>query len=271
MLIGDAGYGCVFLIATFFARKKMPKAPALPFFLMYTLSGATIAWGAITGNWFGIERVAQLPFLGSLVVDNLNAFADTNQAFSMQLCFILAASQLSLAHSLVAIRHSNSLKSLAQVGWICIIWGIYNLVSTLVFNKPFPVFAKYLLVSGMGIVILFSNFQKNILKGLAIGIANLPLKFINSFADTLSYLRLFAIGYVSVMMAASFNEMALSVGFNGILRTMISVLILLGGHALNIALGLMSVLVHGLRLNMLEFSGHLDMEWSGVEYKPFKE
>ena len=52
---------------------------------------------------------------------------------------------------------------------------------------------------------------------------------------------------------------------------LIAVFVLLAGHALNIVLGLMSIIVHGVRLNMLEFSGHLGMEWSGKEYAPFKE
>jgi len=43
------------------------------------------------------------------------------------------------------------------------------------------------------------------------------------------------------------------------------------GHALNIVLGLMAIIVHGIRLNLLEFSGHLGMQWSGKEYSPFKE
>jgi V/A-type H+-transporting ATPase subunit I len=33
----------------------------------------------------------------------------------------------------------------------------------------------------------------------------------------------------------------------------------------------MSVIVHGVRLNMLEFSGHVGMEWAGFSYKPFKD
>ena len=41
--------------------------------------------------------------------------------------------------------------------------------------------------------------------------------------------------------------------------------------ALNIALGLMAVVVHGIRLNMLEFSSHLGMQWSGIKYEPFRE
>ena len=47
-------------------------------------------------------------------------------------------------------------------------------------------------------------------------------------------------------------------------------LVLFFGHGLNIVLGCMSLIVHGVRLNMLEFSGHLNMEWSGITYKPFK-
>ena len=48
------------------------------------------------------------------------------------------------------------------------------------------------------------------------------------------------------------------------------VLLLTFGHALNIALSVLSVVVHGIRLNMLEFSNHLGMEWSGIKYDPFR-
>ena len=34
--------------------------------------------------------------------------------------------------------------------------------------------------------------------------------------------------------------------------------------ALNLVLSVLAVVVHGIRLNMLEFSGHLGMEWSGI-------
>ena len=50
-----------------------------------------------------------------------------------------------------------------------------------------------------------------------------------------------------------------------------AVLILLIGHGLNIVMGLLSVVVHGVRLNLLEFSGQLGMEWAGIAYDPFKK
>jgi len=37
---------------------------------------------------------------------------------------------------------------------------------------------------------------------------------------------------------------------------------------LNIALGFLSVLVHGIRLNTLEFSNHVEMQWGGFRFHP---
>ncbi|MBI5145415.1 MAG: V-type ATP synthase subunit I, partial [Candidatus Omnitrophica bacterium] len=68
----------------------------------------------------------------------------------------------------------------------------------------------------------------------------------------------------------AFNKMALSIGFNNIFTGLATALILILGHSLNILLGPMSVLVHGVRLNVLEFCNHLDIKWSGFGYRPLK-
>ena len=49
------------------------------------------------------------------------------------------------------------------------------------------------------------------------------------------------------------------------------VLLVCFGHGLNMILNLLSVIVHGVRLNTLEFSNHLGMSWSGFKYSPFRE
>ena len=77
-------------------------------------------------------------------------------------------------------------------------------------------------------------------------------------------------GLASVEIAKSFNTMAASLG-EGVVGLIGGAVILFVGHALNIAMAALSVIVHGVRLNMLEFSGHLGMEWSGNEYAPFAE
>jgi V/A-type H+-transporting ATPase subunit I len=124
---------------------------------------------------------------------------------------------------------------------------------------------------GSGLVLVFESFQKNILKGMGETLINLPLSVIATFSDVVSYLRLFAVGYASVVVSQSFNEMAIGDGVNSVIRGLITALILFFGHLLNAVLSIMAVLVHGVRLNMLEFSSHMKMAWSGKEYKPFTE
>jgi V/A-type H+-transporting ATPase subunit I len=272
IIIGDAGYGLVFLGLTVFASIKAgKKVPKEPFRLMGVLSVTTILWGMITGNWFGYAQIARLPFLNSVVIDQIDSFAGDNSMFMMYLCFIIALVHLSIAHALRAIKIINSPKALGELGWIVILIALFFVAGWLVIDKPLPGFVGPLAMAGIFLTLVFSNFQKNVLKGVGATLGNLPLDIISSFSDVVSYLRLFAVGYASVTVASSFNGMALGAGINSILSGFVAALVLVMGHSLNIVLGLMSVVVHGIRLNMLEFSGHLSMQWAGKTYDPFRE
>jgi V/A-type H+-transporting ATPase subunit I len=271
MLVGDAGYGLIILFITLFFSRKNKKAPRETFYLLYFLSFMTILWGLFSGTWFGSEKISQLPVLRLFIIDNLYSFSDVNQQFLMQLTFVIGVVHLSLARLLAAVQKMKSMTAIAELGWILILWAVYFLANFLVIGYALPNFFGLLFISGFLLVAVFSNFQKNIFKGIAITMSNLPLQIISSFSDVVSYIRLFAVGLATVIVADSFNQMALGAGINSIISGFISVLVLLFGHALNITLSMMSVLVHGVRLNMLEFSGHIGMQWTGKKYNPFKE
>ncbi|HII76984.1 MAG TPA: V-type ATP synthase subunit I, partial [Methanolinea sp.] len=96
------------------------------------------------------------------------------------------------------------------------------------------------------------------------------LSLVNNFTDVISYIRLFAVGLATLAIAETTNSLAFGFG-DGIVALVVGVVILITGHGLNIILGPMSVLVHGVRLNVLEFSGHANVIWSGTAYEPFKE
>ena len=271
LLIGDAGYGLLFLVFTYLIRKRLPHLAPEPFMLMYVLSFTTVLWGVVSGTWFGFEKIAQLPFLEVMVVDRVNSFIEGNQSFMMYICFLIGALHLSLAHSTIALKIINSLKALAQIGWILIIWSLFFLVGKLVLGKALFEYTGIMFFSGICLVLLFSRPQRNIFKGIGITLGDLPFRIIGSFSDIISYLRLFAVGYATLALANACNNMAASIGFSNIFWGFLSACILFIGHSLNIILGLLAVIVHGIRLNMLEFSSHLGMQWSGIEYKPFKE
>jgi V/A-type H+-transporting ATPase subunit I len=138
---------------------------------------------------------------------------------------------------------------------------------------PVPVHASWMIGCGLSFIIIFSRQEGRFFHGVAMGLANLLTTFLSSisaFADIISYIRLFAVGLAGIEIAKSFNGIAAGLGTN-VGGLIIGGVILLFGHALNMVMGALSVIVHGVRLNMLEFSGHLGMEWSGKPYKPFKE
>ncbi|MFA4839222.1 MAG: hypothetical protein WC703_07095 [Candidatus Neomarinimicrobiota bacterium] len=274
ILIGDAGYGTVFLIAGILLRRKYKNAPKEPFLLLYVLSGALIFWGAITGTWFGFEQIARLPFFKSLIIEKVSAWSNNPDAvtnFLMYFTFLIGAVHLSLGHFLHGLKKLPSLQFLAQIGWMFIVWGMFFLAGTLVLNKALPSVALWGIGVGTALVGCFDNYEKgHFWRGFGATIGNLPLSVIGSFGDVVSYVRLFAVGLAGSVVESSFNSMATS-GVDNFFNAIIAIIVLIFGHSLNMALGAMSVIVHGIRLNMLEFSSHLGMTWTGKAYQPFSE
>lgn len=280
MIIGDAGYGAIFFIGAVILHIKTRKGGELVR-LLYVLSITTIVWGAITGTWFGSEKIVNIPFFRQFVIQEISSFPElfnmTTKDVSemvMYICFILGIVQLSLACIINFIRQLPRLKAVAQIGWLGLLIGLYTLVLNLVLGKPFPVWGMYSIIGGLAFIIIFGEQQKskNFFSGLLKGFAGLFTTFLDSisaFSNIISYIRLFAVGMSSVAIASSFNSMAS--GFSGGIAIVGALVILLIGHGLNIVMGLLSVIVHGVRLNMLEFSGQLGMEWSGIAYDPLKE
>ncbi|HDQ45592.1 MAG TPA: hypothetical protein ENN17_08870 [bacterium] len=267
MIIGDAGYGLIFLAATAFLRSRFRDAPAEPFALFYVLSVATLIWGGLTGTWFGSRTLAEWPPLRRLVIEPMFSFGVSGETtlFMIRFSFILGLIHLLVAHFMAFLKKLPSIRAVAELGWMLICAGMFFVVDLLVLSRPFPKAAGMLLVLGLAVVGLFKNFNKHPLKmitGFFGSIAGSIQNVIGAFSDIVSYIRLFAVGLASVTVAATFNDMA-----GGVFAPIVLVL----GHGLNIVLCLMSVMVHGVRLNMLEFSGHLGQEWTGNPYEPFRE
>jgi V/A-type H+-transporting ATPase subunit I len=285
MIIGDAGYGCLFLVLSVFARMKFRKAPPEFFFLLMVTSVCTIVWGAITGNWFGFDILVRPSSpLSGVVIGAIAAFpggsvseADVTKTV-MHMCFVIGAIHLSIAHIKNFFKKFPKLAAFAEPGWLCVVWGMFFLIQLIVLEKGdfgvleawFP--GPWLLIGGLGLITIFGEQDGRFLKGIGLGLANLPLKLldsIGSFSDIISYVRLFAVGLASLEVAKAFNAMALNIGL-GFPAGLAAALILFFGHALNIVMGALALIVHGVRLNVLEFSNHLGMEWTGIPYKPFR-
>ena len=261
MIIGDAGYGSLFLLAAIVCKIKFrdPKFK-LPINLFITLSTMTIVWGGINGNWFGLSAPGMNFFTDPSVKDQ-----------NVQLvCFVLAIAQLTIGRIWHGIKIGTIRGGLGQLGWILVLWGNFFLTMKLiVFPGAFPVYMYYLYIIGFVLVAACDVNWTDMGD-----VFNFPFGAIGSFVDMLSYIRLFAVGMAGFYIAKSFNDMAMNLVDSSpwpIIGIAGAIVVLLFGHILNILLCLMGVLVHGIRLNTLEFSNHIGLRWAGFVYQPFKK
>lgn len=283
MIIGDAAYGFIFLALGVLLNIKMKKMTNANM-LLYVMSVATIIWGALTGTWFGAEGAMKVPFLKALVIPSIanypqyfNVDANAAQNSVMKFCFSVGTIQLSLGCLMNVVRKwkERSLAFVADFAWLAIIIAIYQLALMLVIGESVNIKMIFGIVGiGFVLVLLFGGQEagKSFGAGVKAGLAGAFTTFldtISAFGNVMSYIRLFAVGMASLAIAQSFNGMA-SPMLKG-LAFPAGMLILLIGHGLNIIMGLLSVVVHGVRLNLLEFSGQLGMEWAGIPYEPFKK
>ena len=282
MIIGDAGYGALFLIGTVLYHLKSKKITNI-ILLLYLLSFSTVIWGALTGTWFGLEGAMHIPILKAMVIpgfanypEYFNITSNSVQNNVMKFCFSIGVIQLALACIMNISRKigSKNLSFVADIGWLFSISALYLVVLNLVIGEKINIAVVGIIVAlGFLLVVLFGGMEpgKTFAQGLKSGVGDAFTVFLNTisaFGNVMSYIRLFAVGMASLAIAQSFNDMAS--GFDGVL-VIVGAVIMIIGHVLNIIMGFLSVVVHGVRLNLLEFSGQLGMEWSGIAYEPFKK
>jgi len=266
MIIGDAGYGLVSLALTVFLHWKVKSVSPLWIRfrrLCYCLSFSVLLFGIISASYFGISLGAENP-LNKLLLLDLNTKEGQNQV--MLISIIMGMAHLSIA---LGIRFYRT-RDLPALGWIIVIWsGYFLLRSQMAQGQPNPI-AMYIAIAGMALVVLFTSKSRNPILRLLMGL-NGALGVIQLLADCLSYMRLFALGLATMYMCQTFNMLA-EMPYNGLpyVGFIPAVLILVFGHGINLLLGIMGGVVHGLRLNFLEWYRWC-YEGDGLTFKPFRK
>ncbi len=303
IIFGDGVYGLLITAAAaalIIKAKKSKKEVQPAFFLVGLFGLSTVLWGALTCTWGGLpaEKIPEwlqavsIPVISNVYADKIwypfwtEGTAGLTTAQNLQIfCFTLALVQLTVAHIKGALRNRKSLKILGDIGSVLQLFGIYYLVLSLVVNAE--VFSFGLIIGGIpvGIVaialigvgfcmsFIFSNYEGSVGKAVLSSLKNIVsvlLGVVNVFSDIVSYIRLWAVGLAGAAISATVNELAGPL-LGNFMFMVLAIFLLVFGHGLNMILNVLSVIVHGIRLNTLEFSSHLDMSWSGHKFKPFKE
>ncbi|WP_372368410.1 V-type ATP synthase subunit I [Candidatus Uabimicrobium sp. HlEnr_7] len=263
MIVGDAGYGCILLalMLGLSGKLKSSEAGQRIYRLMITLSVGCIIFGAISGNWFAIQMSADNP-LKQFQILGTSDNEEQNLNNMMMLSVYVGAVHLSLARIIQIIRVFPSTLWINQVGWLIMMWGA---IAKILWKNDAGLSA---LAFGAVLAVLFASKHRNIFMRFALGLLDL-LGITQNFADILSYLRLFALGLASTVMAKIFNDLGMQVReVSPSIGPILMVLVIFMGHTINIVLAIMGGFIHGLRLNFLEFYRYC-FEGTGYDYKPF--
>ena len=303
IIFGDGGYGLLIsaVVAVPIIKSLIAKKPVSPTFLLIGLFGlSTILWGTLTCTWFGLSpeqlpqwlKALSVPVISNVYADKIwypfwtNGAAGLTTAQNLQiLCFVFALVQLTVAHIKCAIRNRKSLKVIGDIGAAIELIGMFYLVLSFVVNGE--VFSFGLIINGIpvgsiaiafvaiGFVLsfIFANYEGSVIKSILSSLTNIVsvlLGIFNLFSDIVSYIRLWAVGLAGAAISATVNELAGPL-LGNFMFMILAIILLVFGHGLNMILNVLSVIVHGIRLNTLEFSSHLGMTWSGYKFKPFEE
>jgi len=127
-----------------------------------------------------------------------------------------------------------------------------------IFHIPYELgglIGQYVLFIGLGLTVVLAIIQKRL------GGLGEIMHIIGVFADVMSYLRIYALSLAGMIMATTFNQIGTSIPIY------VGIFVILVGHTVNITLAVMGGIIHGLRLNFIEWY-HYSFEGGGREFNP---
>jgi V/A-type H+-transporting ATPase subunit I len=266
MIMGDAGYATLLLVFLLAGWRRLGRSQiGLRLrYLALTMLGASVVYGVLVGSYFGVSPTPGSALAGMQLLD-INDYPTM-----MRLSVAVGVLHVTLANLITAWRQDTWLARFAPLGWGLAVVGGFGMWAG---GPEIARVATGMLAGGLVAVLLFTSNRPwrrpadlawRLLDGL-LGLTRVS----GALGDILSYMRLFALGLASASLAVTFNGLAQQVqaALPGI-GLLFALLILLFGHTLNLALGVMSGVVHGLRLNFIEF-----YNWSvsdeGYQFRSF--
>lgn len=261
MIVSDAAYGAIIGLMTAFFWKRMARTASLRRTrkLLAFIAVACVSYGVLVGSYFG-SAPAPDSLLSRFHVLDIHDFESM-----MRLSIGVGVVHLAIANAAAAWERRNRWTALAPVGWIFAISG--GFAAFLGMETPGLTLGGI----GLALVLLFSSERPiakatDVVRWFLDGLLSLT-NVTQAFGDILSYLRLFALGLASGSLAVTFNELGADImGAGRGTALLLGLLVLTLGHGLNFILAIVSGVVHGLRLNVIEL-----YNWSVFgEGKPFE-
>lgn len=298
LMLGDAGYGLIMVLACLFVKFKYKLEPHKARTVNYGLfcGLGTTVWGILLNSWFGDMPL----YIAGGLKEQATDFITANHLYWFSPLehttrFLLMAFAIGILHLGfgICLNIYNNFKNGNRFGAIMdnvpillILVGVIPLINSqiggtaLSENAPTKFIDDFInqnssilygfLIVGAALVVLGpvvtaivekKSFGK-ILGGFGAGLYALYNTASGYLGDILSYARLLALGLCTGVIASVINQLAAMPG-NAILFIVIAIF----GHVVNMAINLIGAYVHTNRLQYVEFFGKF-YEGGGIPFQP---
>ena len=303
LILGDAGYGLVIMMLAMVLKSKMGHDPvgAIGARILMNMGIATFVVGVLTAEAFGFIIEDWSPFaafydalynathhsLTGTIFEDLFGLSHTylpfHRAGGALQDYILLAIYLGCAHLLLGFiigfinvyrAHGPVAAFFEKGSWILILVGGSAHILRFITDESYGTFqgSPWSAMVVVGVICLIIGLAVYEGFGWLGGIIMGPIETFGLLANTLSYLRVMAVGVAGVKIAEVGNEM----GFHGMteafssgnyLVAILCLVIWLGVQVFALALGLLSPSIHAVRLHFVEWMGKFH-DGSGQEFTP---
>ena len=273
VIMADIGYGVLMLvIGLLLARKQKVENGTKKLWNVVAIGGvSSMIFGVVFNSLFGFSV---LPF--TLLVSPVPANGMDNLKMILVLCLFLGVMHITAGYickAINAFRQNDILGGIFDgliwvVFFVGFVFGTFNLIMGTLMS------AEYMENMNPAIKNLFNTMQTPglymALGALAVaaltagrnekGFGKITKGFstvyglINLMSDILSYARLFGLMLSGMIIANTFNDIAMSL-MTGPLGYVFGAIVMIIGHAFNLAMGVLGAYIHDSRLQYIEFFG----------------
>ena len=271
--LGDIGYGLFLFVgataAKIFMKSSMGDSFKSILSLVQVLGVSAFFTGFLTGGFFGV----QLYELDIPIAQKLGDRVYFNNDMMFSLALMLGVVQVVFGMILKMynrIIQFGFVHGISTLGWIVL---LVSVIFAVLFPAILPMTGTvHLIIMGISAIAIFfvNSPGKNIFLNFGLGFWDSYNMATGLLGDILSYVRLFALGLSGGILANVFTQLAVGMSpDNAIVGPIVTILIFVIGHGINIFMNTLGAIVHPLRLTFVEFFKNSEFTGGGTKYQPF--
>jgi V/A-type H+-transporting ATPase subunit I len=262
MMLSDAGYGLVMVIATSVILKKcrLEEKMRKTMTMFRNCGVSTVIFGALFGSWFGdIVQVVGREFFGK----EIGSLALWFEPLDDPIKLLLISFGLGIAHLFLGVAVSFKMRwdegkkldaFLDTVPIYITVLGVCPIGAGILTDVPdyLKTIGKYMALVGVILIILTAGRSSgNIFSRFFGGLYALYNTATGYLSDILSYSRLLALGLATGSIAGVINLIG-TMPQNTVIKAVLLVIVFVVGHTANLAINLLGAYVHTDRLQFVE-------------------